>query len=351
MIATPEALTEFLETLRGTARIALDTEADSLHCYFEKLCLIQISVPGRDVIVDPLAGFPLEPLYDELARHELIIQGLDYDLRLLRRAGMTQVGRVFDTMIAARLTGIMEFSLAALLESHFGVTLAKGSQKANWARRPLSPKMVEYARNDTHYLEELAVKLETRLAELGRLDWLRQSCEKAIESTKAVRERDIDNLWRINGSGLLRGRAAALLRALWMWRDAEAQLTDRPPFHILRGDQLIEAAQRFDKGEPVEVPHLTPRRNRTFFEAAEAAMALPESEWPKQIRTNKVRFTPAMEKRFDEFKKRRDEAAEKHHLDPSLIASRGVLENMVTDMEGTLEGLLPWQKMLLGFDQ
>ena len=60
------------------------------------------------------------------------------DLRLLRRVGFTVTAPVFDTMIAARLTGATEFSYSALVAQHFGVTLTKGSQKANWALRPLS---------------------------------------------------------------------------------------------------------------------------------------------------------------------------------------------------------------------
>lgn len=350
MISSSEALAEFLEPLRQTGRIGLDTEADSLHCYFEKLCLIQISIPGKDILIDPLAGFSLEPLFDELARHELIIQGLDYDLRLLRRAGLTEVGGVFDTMIGARLIGVTEFSLAALLQSHFGIVLAKGSQKANWARRPLSPQMEEYARNDTRHLEALAVRLEDRLCQLGRRDWLRQSCEKAIEATRVVRERELDTLWRIPGSGILRGRAAALLRALWMWRDEEARAVDRPPFHIVRNDLLLEAASRFANGDPVHISHLSSSRSRRFHEAAERALALPESEWPQPIRNRRPRPTPEMERRFDDFKARRDRAAAEYSIDPSLIASKSVLESLAAETEATLERLLPWQRMLLGFE-
>ncbi|MEI6561225.1 MAG: HRDC domain-containing protein [Verrucomicrobiota bacterium] len=351
MIATPEALAEFLEPMRHTGRIALDTEADSLHCYFEKLCLIQISIPGFDVLIDPLAGVPLEPLFEELARHELIIQGLDYDLRLLRRVGMTEVGGVFDTMIAARLVGCTEFSLAAMLQNYFGIVLAKGSQKANWARRPLSAQMEEYARNDTRHLEALAAKLEEELARLGRSDWFRQSCEKAIEATRIVREREVDTLWRISGSGELRGRSAALLRALWMWRDEEARAVDRPAFHIVHNELLIDSAKRFAAGESVHIAHLSGSRSRRFFEAAEKALALPESEWPKVIRTPRQRPTPEVERRFDEFKKRRDHAAGTHRIDPSLIASKVVLETLAADTEATLCKLLPWQRMLLGFGE
>ncbi len=350
MITTPESLAQFIEPLRQAGRVALDTEADSLHCYFEKLCLIQISIPGHDVLIDPLAGVSLAPLFDELKNHELILQGLDYDLRLLRRVGMEEVGGVFDTMIAARLTGVLEFSLAALLEKNFGIVLAKGSQKANWAQRPLSPKMEEYARNDTRHLLALAEKLQEDLHRLGRWDWFAQTCEKAIEATRVNRERDLDSAWRITGSGDLRGRAAALLRALWTWRDEEARKVDRPAFHIIRNDLLIDAARRFASGDRAQIAHLSGGRQKRFFEAAEKALELPESEWPKFVRNPRPRPTPEQERLFAEFKARRDRSAADHQIECSLIAPKSVLEALAADVEGTLPSLLPWQRMLLGFE-
>ena len=73
------------------------------------------------------------------------------------------VRQVFDTVIAARMLGLKEFSLAALVQQYFDITLAKGSQKANWARRPLPPAMEEYAKNDTHFLLPLAAKMEEQM--------------------------------------------------------------------------------------------------------------------------------------------------------------------------------------------
>ncbi len=334
--------------MRPIGRIALDTEADSLHCYFEKLCLIQISLPGRDVLIDPLSEeLSLQPLFEELEGHEVIIQGLDYDLRLLRRAGLKEVAGVFDTMIAARLIGCREFSLAALLQRFFGVELAKGSQKANWARRPLSPKMEEYAMNDTRYLAPLAEKLEAELARLGRLGWFHQSVDKAIAATRIVRERDMENAWRISGSGDLRGRAAAMMRALWTWRDEEARSQDRPAFHILRNDVLIDAARRFADGQTVEIAHLSGGRRRRFQEAVELALALPESEWPRFVRTFRPRPTPEQERLFAEYRERREKAAAELDIESSLIAPKVVLELLASDYAKAWEGLLPWQRALL----
>jgi hypothetical protein len=92
-----EALAQALPQFAAHARVAVDTEADSLHCYFEKLCLIQASVPGYDCLIDPLAGFPLEPFFAALAGKEIILHGADYDLRLMRRVGYSGPERIFDT--------------------------------------------------------------------------------------------------------------------------------------------------------------------------------------------------------------------------------------------------------------
>ena len=60
MIATDAALAALLSKIESVDPVAIDTEADSLHCYFEKLCLIQISIPQQDALVDPLAGISLD---------------------------------------------------------------------------------------------------------------------------------------------------------------------------------------------------------------------------------------------------------------------------------------------------
>ncbi|SRR5581483_3491181 len=347
VISSDAALAALLPRLAVVDPIAIDTEADSLHCYFEKLCLVQISVPGEDVLVDPLADFSLAPLFEMLATKELVLHGADYDLRLMRRVGFTEPRVIFDTMIAARLVGQTEFSLAALITKYFGVTLAKGSQKANWAKRPLSALMAEYAKNDTHYLLELADKLGAELRSLNRWEWFRQSCARAIEVAKTDRDRDVENIWRISGSHELRGLSAAVLRALWQWRDQEARAVDRPPFHILQNDKLIECARAFATGGRVSVPHLSSSRAKRFFAAAESALRLPEEEWPMIVRKPRPRSTPDQDRLFNALKIRRDKAASELRLDPTLIAPKAVLESLAADQESAKSKLLPWQRELL----
>lgn len=347
-VQTSEQLEAMLPALMPPARIAVDTEADSLHCYFEKLCLIQVSVPGHDWLIDPLAGFSLTPLFDALASKEIILHGADYDLRLLRRVGFAGPQRVFDTMIAARLCGVTEFSLAALSKRHFGIEIAKASQKANWARRPLSETMLEYAVNDTRHLHEIADIYEGELRRLGRWSWFEQSCERAVRATEVSKERDLDGVWRISGSGLLRGRAAAILRELWRWRDEEARTLDKPSFHILHNEQLISAATRLTEGQHVEFAHLRSGRLSRFREAVRRALEIPEEEWPQVVRTSKARPTREEEERFKQLKARRDAAAAELGLDASLIAPKATLENVASQPEEAASRMMLWQRELLG---
>jgi ribonuclease D len=391
LIANAAQLRELISQIEPRDRVAIDTEADSLHCYREKLCLLQVSLPGGDYIVDPLAdiagpasgrqphqsqeharssdakrrgwaiqpvqqtGCPpgvqridLAPLRDALQTKEIVLHGADFDLRLLRRSLDLTARRIFDTMIAARLLGIREFSLAALVERFFDVKLAKGSQKANWARRPLLPRMLEYATNDTHYLLALAERLETDLQERDRLEWLRQTCQRAIEQAAVSRVRDEDDTWRIRGSGSLKGRAAAVLRALWQWRESEAAAVDRPPFHILQNHELLESAESFALGSVPDYRHFSPRRRRAFCDTAQSALQLPEGEWPVPRRRFGTRPSAEVTRRSEELRVRRDRVARELELEPTFIAPRATLEAIAADHACALNLLVPWQQAALG---
>src|SRR5882724_9152638 len=348
LITNAAQLYELVSQIDSVDRVAVDTEADSLHCYREKLCLLQISLPGNDYIVDPLADVDLAPLRSALERSEIVLHGADYDLRMLRRGLNFAARRIFDTVIAARLLGVREFSLTALVKRHFGVELGKGSQKANWARRPLPARMLEYAINDTHYLLPLAERIESQLKQCDRMDWLRQSCQRAIEQAAVERVRDEDEVWRIRGSASLRGRAAAVLRALWQWREKEAEGADRPPFHILQNHELLNAAVSFASEKLPDYRHFSSRRRQAFRQAAQTAMRLSEEEWPVSLRRFGTRPSAGMMARTEELRRRRDRGARDLDLEPAFIASRSTLEAIAADEACATTLLVSWQRELIG---
>lgn len=328
----------------------MDTEADSLHAYPEKLCLLQISLAGADELIDPLAGLDLGPLLEVLRGRELILHGADYDLRMLRRTFGFLPDAVFDTMLAARLLGFTEFGLTHLVIQLLGVHLEKGPQTADWARRPLTERMINYARNDTRYLKPLADLLKARLLELGRLAWHQESCARLIRDCAEVRTPDPDQVWRVKGADKLDRRGLAILREIWNWRDAEAMAASRPPFFVLRHDLLVALAEAATHGKPV-APLLPPRmssRRRAGLQAAlDRGLALPPADWPHRNRSTGHRPSLAEKRRYEQLRERRDGHAARLGIDPTLIASRATLSALARDWDTNRADLMKWQCALL----
>ena len=205
----------------GEGQVGLDLEADSLYRYAERICLIQVCYDEEVALVDPLNGESLDALVAWLKNAKIWLHGADYDMSLMLREWGLTPSFIYDTQIAAQLLGYQRFGYAGLVEQEFQVELSKSSQKADWGQRPLSSKMLEYARNDVIYLLPLAEKLATKLHDLGRYEWFLESCEAAM--TKVInREGEPKESWRVNGSGRLHPSGLRFLKHLWEWRDKEA---------------------------------------------------------------------------------------------------------------------------------
>src|SRR5512136_1487525 len=150
-VADGASLEAMARRLEGEPRVALDTESNSFHAYRERVCLLQISIAAADFIVDPIA-VDVRPLGAVLGgERELVLHGADYDVRCLRREYGWDLGRIFDTMVAARRLGSKELGLAALVHVNFGVRLTKEHQRADWGRRPLTADLLRYAAMDTRF--------------------------------------------------------------------------------------------------------------------------------------------------------------------------------------------------------
>jgi ribonuclease D len=344
-----QQLTAFLPSVRAADWVALDTEADSLHAYPEKLCLIQISLPGTNELVDPLAALDLPRLIGALGGHELILHGADYDLRLLRRTCGFVPGNIFDTMLAARLLGFAQFSLTSLVNRLLGIHLEKGPQTADWARRPLTERMVAYALNDVRYLKPVADSLRAALEAKSRLDWHREMCARLVDDCAQLRSPDLDQVWRLKGASVLDRRGLAVLRELWRWRDHEAVVANRPPYFILKHETLVALAAAAAHSRPVHplLPRRFPQQRREeALATVQRAQALPRSQWPDLNRPSARQLTASEKQRCEQLRQRRDRHAAELGIDPSLIASRATLVSLARDWTHSA-GLMRWQRALL----
>jgi ribonuclease D len=288
-IRTPEDLLSLTRSLEGCRALAFDTESDSLYHHFEKVCLIQLaSDRGVACLVDPLALRDLALLGPVLADPGVIkvLHGADYDVTTLKRDfGFTFAG-LFDTMIAARFLGLPEIGLQAVARAELGVELSKSSQKDDWSRRPLTPLQETYALADVQHLLALQARLEAKLDEKGRLEWVREECDAVAALDPARRRKDPDAWLKIKGARRLAPRAQAALRELLAWREGRAEATDTPPFKVLGNETLLALAEKGPRtaAELAEVRSVPPRLRaepQALLEAVQRASDIPESDLPR----------------------------------------------------------------------
>ena len=254
--------------------IALDTESNSFHVYRERVCLIQISTRSRDWVVDPVAVDP-RPLGPVLADgRDLVLHGADYDVRCLKREyGFTLPG-LFDTMVAARRLGHAELGLSALVERHFRVRLAKTHQRSDWGRRPLTPEQMSYAALDTHFLLPLYDLMASELRERGLADDARREFQRVAAVEPRPKIFDPEGWRRMKGARELDAGGRAVLRALWIAREARASELDRPPFKVMPEQTMLEVARRRPRSEEelLRIPGVTPVVLRRMRDAALGAI-------------------------------------------------------------------------------
>ena len=352
------ALEKLNQRINAAARVAVDTEADSLHNYFEKVCLIQLSIEGTHYLVDPLAGLELNGFLAVLTAKPLIFHAGDYDLRILRAStGFRPDGEIFDTMIAAQLLGIEQLGLAALIERCFAITVGKEGQKSDWSQRPLSDKQLQYAVNDTRYLEELADRLAAELAAKGRVGWHRESCRAMVHASARDNPRDPDEAWRLKGAGRLTRRQLAYLRELWRWRDGHARRFNRPPFKVFGNQQIFDLIQWAEAhpNEPLDQGPKLPRNIHgalltTLSEAVARAAAMSPAEWPELIKHQRGEApSPESVDRAAMLRNCCADIAKALEISPSVLAPRAALEAIArnhphgVDEIITRGGLLRWQ--------
>lgn len=357
LLDQPGSLGPLISAIEKVDEVALDTEADNMYHYKTRVCLLQFLVDGDVFLVDVLApGMKLDPLWKALAKKHLVMHGSDFDLRLLHDLCRFEPHSLFDTMLAAQLLGLQRIGLASLLEQHFAVALDKEGQKANWSKRPLTPKLLNYAALDVWHLPALRDILQRELKKLGRLEWLEQQCRAQIAAGFEGFAPPTENDWRIGRSERLRGPGLSVLHAVWHWREAQAQRLDTPPFKVCGNALLLRIAEAAETGETeqgiLNTVHLGKRHERIFpslAAAVRAGLARDPKTLPRRPGrdANHVSLTQAEIELQERVRADRDRIARKLEIEATLIANRAQLAQIARHPRRLNDVLLPWQADLL----
>ncbi len=362
LINSQAELEYLFQRFEGEPLLAVDTEAASFHRFHDRIYLLQLSSRHETAVVDPLAVTSLTPLAAALADPavEIVFHDADYDLRLLNLEYGFGITNLFDTRIAAQLLNEPGVGLAALLEKYLGVKLDKRYQRADWSARPLSPEMLNYAAADTHHLPVLRDLLREQLRERGRLEWAEEEFALATGARWSPPEAAEPAYLRLKGAKVLPGRALAVLRELFEWRDQLARRTDKAAFRILNNEPMLAMATapptdlvglkavRGIGGEQAE------RRGGEILAAVQRGMAVPEADLPRVERPPRRPADPAYEVRLERLKAARNLLAAQYELAPGVLCPNGTLEAIASmnpasiDELAKVPGLRRWQRREIG---
>ena len=359
LVADEDSLDRLVQTLATHPVVAVDTESNSLHAYRERVCLIQFSTPEADYIVDPIRLRDLSGLAPFFASRDQqkVFHAAEYDVVSLKRDYRFDVARIFDTMSAARTLGWPQVGLADILATHFGVTMNKKYQRADWKRRPLTPEQLDYARLDTHYLLALREKQVAALTAAG-------ACEEAQEEFDRLARlggdsekpgQDPGAFWRVKGARELGPGQAAVLRELFAYREQQAERADVPPFKVMGESTLLELARRAprQKAELQALPGMAPDQIRRHAEGLLRAIEAGRNA-PGQPAPQVARETDEIQDRYDRLHTWRKNTAKRRGVESDVILPRTALWNLARRPPRTIDDLAqiadfgPWRREKYG---
>lgn len=358
LVASENDLQALIQALQAQPAIAVDTESNSLYAYHERVCLIQISVPGADYIVDPLAGLDLSPLGEVFADPgvQKVFHAAEQDIAGLKRDFGFQFANLFDTMRAARILGWPRAGLADLLREHFGVYTDKRYQRYNWGQRPLSLDALQYAAWDTRYLLPLRDRQMRELERTGRVRQAAESFARLAQTPPAGPHYGPDAFWRVRAVHSLNDRERVVLWQLYLWRDALASSQDRPPFRVISDEILVRLA----RARPRTLADLAalgrfPRHwLRRYGPAILEAIARGESGSVPEPTC--VAYSDDEQERYQALREWRRSIAEARGVAPDVILPNAVLRALAVRNPQTpeelaeVDGIGPWARETWGPD-
>jgi ribonuclease D len=327
LITAREHLEEVCAELAKCPRLAFDTESNGFYAYKEKVCLIQVSSPTDDYIIDPIAITDiavLGPLFADPGIEKLFHAG-EYDVLCLKRDYGFTFSNLYDTMIGARVLGIKELGLAAAIERQFGLVISKKLQRADWGKRPLTTEMIRYAQGDTHFLMRVADAQKKLLVERGRWDDAMEAFRELEKLEPNVKVFDPEGYWKLVGRDDIGGKAMAALKEIWLFRENQAASRDRAPFRVMPEDLMVRIAEAMPETKEAlaEVkgmsPYIIERFGAGLLAAVERGRASPPVTRPAVV--EKKRMAEDEWRLFEALRAWRKERAERDKVEPVVILS------------------------------
>jgi ribonuclease D len=345
-IDTHEKLEKTCKELREEKLIAIDIECENnLHHYGAYISIIQISSEKKNWVIDVLALKDLDSLKKILEDENIqkIFHDVSFDLRILNFELKIEPKNLFDTQIAALLTGEKNVGLGSLLEKYFLINKESKFQMADWTKRPINPEMMEYAVKDTAYLIKLKEELEKKIHELKRDEWLRQELQYLEGKNYEYNEQGFEDM---KGVSKLNPKEKLFAKKIFEEREYLAKKTDKPAYRIISNKKILEITlnppKTREEWEKIKGMHPTIKRklSKIYYETQKIQIK-QEPQTKKERKT----YSEEQKQQLQELEDARVKLGKEHEIEPYLILTKEQQHEIVR--QKNYEMLRPWQKELI----
>ncbi len=338
--------------------VTVDTEFIRENTYYPRLCLVQIASDDQVAAIDPLAeGIDLAPLLALLANPDIlkVMHAGRQDMEIFYHLMEGDLPHpVFDTQVAAMVCGFGEqVSYERLVGALANARIDKSARFADWGRRPLPERQLNYALSDVTHLRTVYRALLAKLSHNGRQEWLAE--EMAVLTDPATYVTTPEDAWRRLKQRQRDRRTLAVTQALAAWREREAQTRDLPRGRVLKDEQLYDIASQkpqtpeaLARTRGISPDYARGRLGRGMLAAIAEAMAIPEEELPSVPRQKPS--APVDAALTDLLKVLLRLRCEEHGVASKLVASADDVDRLARGDDADLPALKGWRRELFGAD-
>ncbi len=355
LIENTQDLNDFIDKIKTSDFIAIDTEFIREKTYYPKLCLIQISDDTHEAIIDPLADdIDLSDLFDLMQDDNIVkvFHAGRQDIEIFYNLTGKIPKPIFDTQIAGMVSGFGDqIGYAPMVKSMFKVDLDKSSRFTDWANRPLTEQQLQYAIDDVTYLCKIYLQITPQLNEMGRDNWARQEME--ILTSNDTYNNDPYKSWEKIRTHNNKPKSLAVLREVAAWRESFAQEKNIPKNHVFRDEILAAIAssqpKTTDELSSIRGIHnnfATGKQGHSIVEAVLKGLAVLKEDRP--VKEKKKPLPKGASATIEILKLLLKIKSDENNVAAKLIANSSDLEKIATSDNANVPAMRGWRFDVFG---
>ena len=355
IVTDNESLKEVCKQASTSKVIAVDTEFKRETTYHPIACLIQIATENLVACIDPFEIDDFEPLKTILYSPDIIkiFHAGRQDLEIFYFLFDQIPSPIFDTQIAATLLGFADqVGYANLTKKMLDVDLDKSLTRADWEKRPIPQKQIEYAANDVIYLLKIYHLQIQQLEESGRLNWLEKDFD--FLGDPALYKPSPEDAWKkIKNYNRMNKSQRCIAYSISKWREEAALKRNRPRTFVIKNQTIVDLANQ----KPANLtelkdirdihPSLIKRDGQKLLDLIHDASMMQETECPQAKKP--IILSDEQSLLLSSLQTIIQINAKRHKVDSSYLCTKKELEKVVLrDKDAAL--LHGWRYELAGKD-